>query len=253
MINITKRLMLDFMHARINQDRVSAATVNREAALVKSMLFRAVEWDIIGYNPLQGLKLLPEAVKRQVNLSLEQAAQLLDEITDPTIADIVEFAIYSGFRKENILSLKIETLHFHDITPTGEVELLVKSGRKEVFPLSTIALIVLKRNIRNRKRGYVFINPQTENRYSSIHKGFNRAVCKLGLTVNGTKFRFHDLRHVFATWLHRGGISLDVVRPLLGHQDVGTTDRYVSYDRMAYAKALNVIPHIQRGAKKRGA
>ena len=67
---ISKRLMLDYMHFRMKKDGVSAATVNREAALIKSMLFRATEWDILDHNPLQGLRLFPEAEKRKVDLSI---------------------------------------------------------------------------------------------------------------------------------------------------------------------------------------
>ena len=39
------------------------------------------------------------AEKRDVYLTVQQAATLLDELPEP-IADIVEFAIYTGFRKE---------------------------------------------------------------------------------------------------------------------------------------------------------
>ena len=67
---------------------------------------------------------------------------------------------------------------------------------------------------------------------------------ELGLTVNGTKLRFHDLRHVFATWLHQAGVSLDIIRPLLGHRDRKTTDRYTTIDRLAIGKVLNVMPNI---------
>ncbi len=111
---ISKSLMLDYMNLRIKQDKVSAATVNREAALVKSMLFRATEWDIIDHNPLQGLRLLPEAEKRRANLSPSQAGKLIAELPKQ-LGDIVEFAIYTGFRKENILGLCIEQVHFHDL------------------------------------------------------------------------------------------------------------------------------------------
>ena len=55
-------------------------------------------------------------------LSVEQARTLINELP-ATIADIVEFAIYTGFRKENILSLCIESVRFHDLIPTGEVAL----------------------------------------------------------------------------------------------------------------------------------
>ena len=64
--------MCDYMNARIKQDGVSTATVNRDAAVVKSMLFKATEWDIIDSNPLQGLELFQEGEKCQVNLTQDK-------------------------------------------------------------------------------------------------------------------------------------------------------------------------------------
>ena len=57
-----------FMERHGQYQNKSMQEVNREAAMVKGMLFRAVEWDIITNNPLRGFKLFPEAEKRQVNL-----------------------------------------------------------------------------------------------------------------------------------------------------------------------------------------
>ena len=203
--------------------------------------------DIIDYNPLQGLKLLPEAEKRQVNITPEQAGAILNELQEP-IASIIELAIYTGFRKENILDMRIESIRFHDLDSTGEIEHIEKGGRKEIFPLSFAAVEVIKRNIGDRMEGYVFINPDTGKRFLSIHKGFDRVVRKLGLTVNGTKLRIQDLLHCHATWLYQAGISLDVVRSLLGHRHLMTTDRYVNYNRLSHGNALNAIPKIKRRA-----
>ena len=247
---LSKSLVLDYMHTRMKNDCVKAATVNREAAFIKCMLSKASEWDIIDINPLEGLKLLQEAEKRDVYLSVEQAQVLLNALTEP-IADIVEFAVYTGFRKENILSLRIESVRFHDLTLTGETMLSIKGGRTEIFPLGPTAVDLLKRVIGNRKEGYVFINPQTLNRYVSINKTFDRAVRKLGLTVNGTKLRIHDLRHVFATWLHREGVSLDALRPLMGHKNRTTTDRYTTIDRLAAGKLLSYMPRIRNFEKEK--
>ena len=41
-----------------------------------------------------------------------------------------------------------------------------------------------------------------------------------------------------------------MVRPLLGHKDRKTTDRYVTYNRMSYSSVLDAIPRINRGVKK---
>jgi len=62
-----------------------------------------VERDILEHNHLNGIRFLKEAGKRNITLSPNQAKSILNELPEP-IADIVEFAIYTGFRKENILS-----------------------------------------------------------------------------------------------------------------------------------------------------
>jgi len=250
LLAVSKKKVLDYMDARMKQDNVTAATVNREAALLKIMLSCANEWDITNHNPLQNMRLFRETGKREVNITPDQAANLLQELPKP-LADIVEFAIYTGFRKQNILGLKIEDVRFHDLTITGETELIVKGGRKEKFPLGELAVEVLKRVIGDRKEGYIFLNPLTKTRYYSTHKVFNKAVRKIGLTVNGTKFRFHDLRHVFATWLHQAGVSLDILRPLMGHRDRATTDRYATIDRMSIGKVLKVMPRIEQKSQKK--
>lgn len=240
---ITKHLFRDYMQFRIKKDGASPATCNREMAVIKCMLGRAVEWDLLTSNPLVGFKSLKESPKREVLITFEQIAELIENLSEPA-SSVVEFAVYTGFRKQNILSLKLNQIRFHDVTPTGEVELVVKGGRREIFPLSPAAVEVIKRNAGDRKKGYVFLSPETGTRLVNIDRGFNGAVRKLGLEVNQSKLRFHDIRHIHATWLHKAGVSLDVVRILLGHRDVSTTDRYVSYDRLSYGDALSNIPRL---------
>ena len=72
--------MSDYMNARKKEDKVSNATVNREATVVKTMLNKAVEWDIIERSPLDKFKLLTEAPKRNVDLTPEEAAKHLKNL-----------------------------------------------------------------------------------------------------------------------------------------------------------------------------
>lgn len=245
LVSITKGLVLNYMHARMKKDGVSPSTVNREGALVRSMLNRAQEWDIIQANPVQGLKLLKEPDRQRVELSPEQAATLVRELPEP-IGNIVLFAIYSGFRRENILGLKIESITFHDITNTAEVDMVIKGGHLEKFPLGHLAVDVLKKVIAGRKSGYVFLSPKTGSRYTTITHTFDRAVRKLNLTINGgqRKLCFHSLRHVYASWLVRSGVSLDAIRVLLGHLSRSVTDRYAFYNRMEAGQFLDRLPEI---------
>ena len=134
-------------------------------------------------------------------------------------------------------------IRFHDLISAGEVELVLKGGRRELFPLISQAVDVLKRAIGQRTTGYVFINPRTGIRYKSIHKTFNKAVRKLGLTIDdGTKLRFHDLRYVFVTWLHKAGVSLDILRYLLCHRNRSTTDKYTTVVLLSTGAVLDLMP-----------
>lgn len=248
--SVSKKMVLDYMYLRMKSDKVTTATVNREAAFLKCMVSKAVEWGMLETNYLRGLTLLPESEKREVYVTLEQAQELIQSLPSP-LDDIIEFAIYTGFRKENILCLRIESIHFHDLSKTGEVILNLKGNRTESFPLGPASVELLKRVIGSRTEGFVFLNPTTGKRFVSIHKTFNRAVKKLGITVNGTKLRIHDLRHVFATWLHREGVSLDALRFLLGHKKRETTDRYTTIDRLAVGNVLALMPQIRKQENKK--
>jgi integrase len=183
---------------------------------------------------------------------------LLESLPEP-FDTIVEFAIYTGFRKENILGMKIESIEFFgdeykdNSQVSGQISLTIKGGRSEQFPFGQNAAEVLRRAIGRRLKGYVFVNPRTGTRYSkAINKTFDRYVKKLSLKAeDGSKLRFHDLRHVFGTWLHNSGASLDVIRPLMGHQRRDTTDRYVYNERLTSGKVLKLIPNIRREAENK--
>ncbi|MCP4726722.1 MAG: site-specific integrase [bacterium] len=245
--SLSRGIVVEYLNARMKQDAVSTSTVNRELAFLRILMNCAVQWDILDKNPLERLKPFREPDKRKVVLSQDQAVALIEELPE-TIGYMVEFAINTGFRKENIMDLRIEDIRFHDLTPTGEVDLVVKGSRKESHYLSPPAVDLLRRVIRDRKEGHVFLNPKTGKRFVSIHKSFDKAVRRLGLMVNGTKFRFHDLRHVFATWLYEAGISLDNIRTLMGHRDRATTDRYVTNDLSYAGELLKAMPRLDRSA-----
>ena len=67
--DIRKSDVIDSMHARMEMDGVKASTVNKDLAFLKCMLAKAVEWDILEYHPLQGIKKFKEDGKRDIDRS----------------------------------------------------------------------------------------------------------------------------------------------------------------------------------------
>ena len=226
---ISKAAVIRYRKERMNQDEVKPATANRETAFIRNILNRAVEYDIIQHNPLNSLKNLKEDNRREVtNITPETIKQLMGELPS-SVADIVEFAVYTAFRKENVLSLTVDQVEFSTDKKSAKIRHIAKGNKYRVVQVGTKAVKVLKRAIGQRKTGYIFLNPDSKTRYTCIHKSFDRAVRKLKINIaTGKKLCFHDLRRVCATWLLQKGRSLDEVREVLGHSDWATTDLYAT-------------------------
>jgi len=242
---INKSIAVDYAELRMKKDGIKPATANREISLLRNILSRAVEWEILQHNPLANYRMLREADKREVLITPEQIAELVS-CFEPVIADVVRFAVYTGLRRENILSLTIQQVTIYDLGAGCEVDLIVKGGKRRRKALGIKAAEILRRNIGSRPEGYVFLDPKTGQRYVSIHHTFDRWVKRLDLKVNGTKLRFHDLRHVTASWLNQRGVPLDVLRHVLDHEDRSTTDRYASLDPLTLGKVMDLLPEIRK-------
>ena len=95
---------------------------------------------------------------------------------------------------------------------------VTKSGYRREVPLSANADAVLARRWSEGATGYVF---GTKNWYafeSAWFAALRRATIE--------DFRFHDLRHTFASWLVQRGRSLKQVQDAVGHRTLTMTLRY---------------------------
>jgi len=73
--------------------------------------------------------------------------------------------------------------------------------------------------------------------------GFARARKKAGIDVN-----FHDLRHSCASLLINMGVPLEVVRDILGHTTVKTTERYAHLEVDRQEEALMKLSRVVSSA-----
>ena len=69
-----------------------------------------------------------------------------------------------------------------------------------------------------------------------VKKGYKAALRRAGLTEKN--YRFHDLRHTFATRLIERGVDPFTVQELGGHASIVTTQRYAHPNRESKRRAV---------------
>lgn len=249
------------------------ATINRNIAALKSMLSKAVEWEVIEHSPLAKLKPLKvdaigkvrylntpeeqrlrqaldareqrmrEARKSHSAFLVARGGEPLPEIPTNQFADhlkpMVLLSMNTGLRRGELFALTWENVNLSKATLTvvGET---AKSGRTRHVPLNKEALETLKKwRVGLKTSGLVFPS-RDGNQRDNVKKAWQ------GLLVDAKikDFRWHDLRHHFASALVMHGVDLNTVRELLGHASLDMTLRYA---HLAPEHKAEAVARLVRG------
>ena len=208
------------------------ATVNREVACLKHIFTKAIEWGIVQKNPGKRVKLLRERNTRLRYLDEKEIRRLHDACAEH-LKPIVTMALNTGMRKEEILSLKWKDVDFR----SRIISILdTKNLESREIPMNDIAYQTLVDIRKIHGSPWVFCKRNGE-RYGNIRKAFEGAKKRARIV----DFRFHDLRHTFASYLVMAGVDLRTVQELLGHKSFEMTLRYAHLSPGHKKTALDIL------------
>jgi integrase len=248
---ITRPVIDGFVYER-RLDGVSNATVNRSLALLRAVLnTAATEWQWLESPPK--IKLLKEPKQRVRYLDDNQITRLLGELPEH-LNLIVRFALATGLRESNIVNLEWPSVNIGRRVAVVSAD-DTKTGKALGIPLNSDAMDVIFRcqEIRSeygRSVSHVFTylgNPVSRANNHAWRKALKRA----GID----DFRFHDLRHTWATRHINAGTPVDVLKQLGGWSSVDMVLKYAHHagDRLSeYAGNISGIctkpVHIKKGS-----
>jgi integrase len=224
---------------------VSPMTVNRELELLSNMFNVAINWGYARHNPASSkvVKRFRGQSLRERYLTAEEEKRLFALLPEPAHS-VALTSLHTGMRFMEVLSLQPENvdLERREVTITATNS---KSRRVRHIPLNDVALGVLAKAMAGGVgRPRVFTYEDGSN-VKSIRTVFEKAVKAAGLTG----FRFHDLRHTFASRLVSRGADLNTVRELLGHRDFTTTLRYAHLAPSTKQAAVELLMGPEVGTK----
>ena len=137
---------------------------------------------------------------------------------------MVVFAMNTGLRREELFTLTWEQIEVHGESG-GEVVRVdsgkAKSLRTRRVPLNAASRSVLD-EVGRRSSGLIFPSPITGRARTDIRQAFYRVLTKTQID----NFKWHDLRHTFASRLAMNSVDLNTIRELMGHSDLTMTLRY---------------------------
>lgn len=234
---------VDEKERRIQKDSWSASTVNRAFRTFAHFFNKMCAWGNLERSPAQYMESLPQRPTRRATLTRDMyEAILTHKSTKLWFKDVFEMMWLYGARGSSIARLTWDRVNFKDRV----IELDTKKGAKAETKLITIPMIDeafrLLIRVRNRWPG----EKDAVFRYDDgrpvqadvISKAGTRALRACGF--NGVNL--YGARHGLASDLIDAGTPIEVVRQLLGHSSIQTTQRYTKGTKTeTLATALKVV------------
>jgi len=256
-----------------------ASSLNREITALKASINWAVSMGIIKDNPMGKLKSLPERDSNKIirYLSADERARLMAALNErekemrqerknhnkwlkernlkelplyehfvDNLKPMILLSLSTGIRKGALFGLEWRDVNFSEriLTLRAEIE---KAEKTRYIPMNdTVCNVLSKLKEQSGKifpSALVFPSPKTGEKINTCKTVWGRLLKRAKIE----NFRWHDMRHDFASQLVMAGVDLNTVRDLLGHADIKMTLRYAHLapeNRLQAVKVLdkNIFP-----------
>jgi len=227
---------IEKMRSWLLENKKSRATVNRHCQLLRSLFYRAIDWEVFhGQNPVRKIKFFKERPEIH-DLSAEDIKRIMagamavassaQSPAQKIIPDFIELAFMTGLRKSEILNLKWRNVR------DEEIEIRGKGEKQRLVPINGRAKKIIFKQPRTGE--FVFDIP---NRHQPDL--FRRTIKQIRKR-SGVPFHLHLCRHTFATRLLAAGVDIVTIAEILGHGSSMTSLLYshTSPDRKKQAVKL---------------
>jgi integrase len=254
---------------------IALSTVNRDIITLKASLNRAVDWELLPANPIAKVKWLRDATTAIVRFLTPDEEQRLREALDDReerkrserdsangwrhergyallpdlrqtpfydhLKPMILLSINSGIRRGELFALTWANINFDQAIITVEAA-TAKSKKTRHIPLNQEARKVLTDWRAQCASEAVFVFEYAQGQQ------FNRVKTSwinLLKAAKIEKFRWHDMRHHFASRLAMAGVDLNAIRELLGHSDYAMTLRYAHLAPEHKRKAVEMLDVVR--------
>ena len=198
---------------------------NRVGEVLRKMFSLAVTWKMRTDNPATSFRKRPETARERF-LSFEEIQRLADALCadpDQRAAGIIRLCMLTGARCGEARTATFDQFNL-DLAIWTKQAAYTKQRRVHRVPISheAVALIRLRGDAVPKGCPFLFPGDVPGQPVVDLKRFWER----MRVQAEIPDVRIHDLRHTFASLLVSGGASLEMIGRLLGHTQIGTTQRY---------------------------
>lgn len=230
-LDAINRDLVDRITDAKRDEGVTHATVNRVLEVLRAILRKCVnEWEWLDRAPY--VKMLKEPTRRIRYLTHNEAQRLLAVLPEH-MADMVAFTLATGLRRANVTGMQ-----WSQVDLTRRLAWIhpdqAKARKAIAVPLNAEAVLLIRKQIGKHPTHVFSFNgrPITQTSTKAWYKGLEAAGIE--------DFRWHDLRHTWASWHVQNGT------PLFALQELGGWESPEMVRRYAHLSAEHLAPYADR-------
>lgn len=245
------RLLSDVQLGNINRDLLdrilsgrqaggaSNSTVNRTLEVVRAVLRRAAnEWEWLDRVPK--VRMLPQPKRRVRWLTQKEADQLVATLPEH-LAAMARFSLETGLRRANVTGLDWSQVDLARRTAWVHPD-QAKARKAIAVPLSATAVAVIRGQVGKHKTRVFSYKGKPVHQVNT--KAWRAALRRCDID----NFRWHDLRHTWASWHIQAGTPLHVLQELGGWECVEMVRKYA---HLSTAHLHEYVDRVQGGSSLR--
>lgn len=247
----------EFMNYLARERQNNPSTRARKTSAIKGFYnYITVKKNLLDKNPIEVLDRPKEKKSLPKYLTLEQSLELLNAV-DGKFKErdycILTFFLNCGMRLSELVGL-----NYTDIRTDNTARIVGKGNKERIIYLNPACMEAYRNYMRVRPTDGVIQTDKhalflsSRNRRISremVQKIVYKYLAKIGLDAQG--YSVHKLRHTAATLMYQNGnVDIRVLKEILGHENLGTTEIYTHLNTTQMEQAANANPLSKVKQKK---
>ncbi len=255
---VTLTDVFEFMNFVLSErDNHAAARARKTSSLRTFFQYLTSKTGQLKVNPVLELETPRQKKSLPKYLTLEQSIELLNSVDEGPNKErdycILTLFLNCGMRLSELVSLNLTDVHFQDRT----LKLTGKGNKERIVYLNDACIEALERYLEVRRKERASSKEDEKSLFlSHLHRRMGRQAVQLmvqkylsKIGLQGQGYSVHKLRHTAATLMYQhGNVDIRVLKDILGHENLGTTEIYthLSSEQMATAAEANPLANVKQ-------